>query len=81
MKDLKISEKISQFFKKPIILCIRLYQLCISPFIGPICRFTPTCSQYAIEAVKKYGPCQGSWLACKRICKCHPYHPGGHDPV
>lgn len=60
---------------------IRLYQLIISPLIGPRCRFTPTCSQYAIEAIQKHGMIRGFWLASKRILKCHPGHPGGFDPV
>ncbi|RUO76415.1 membrane protein insertion efficiency factor YidD [Pseudidiomarina taiwanensis] len=60
---------------------IRLYQLIISPLIGPRCRFSPTCSQYAIEAIRKHGIIRGIWLASKRIVKCHPGHPGGYDPV
>jgi uncharacterized protein len=61
--------------------CIRLYQLCISPFLGTVCRFTPTCSQYSYEAFQKYGFFQGSWLTFKRLAKCHPWHPGGKDEV
>ena len=49
--------------------------------MAPTCRFYPTCSQYAYEAVEKYGFCKGGWMAIKRICKCHPFHPGGYDPV
>lgn len=64
-----------------LILCIRFYQIFISPLFPPTCRFYPTCSAYAIEAIQKKGPVRGSWLALKRICKCHPYHPGGYDPV
>ncbi|WP_293554241.1 membrane protein insertion efficiency factor YidD [Phascolarctobacterium sp.] len=64
-----------------LILCIRFYQIFISPLFPPTCRFYPTCSAYAIEAIQKKGPLLGSWLALKRICKCHPYHPGGYDPV
>ncbi|WP_293736096.1 membrane protein insertion efficiency factor YidD [Phascolarctobacterium succinatutens] len=64
-----------------LILCIRFYQIFISPLFPPTCRFYPTCSAYAIEAIQKKGPLRGSWLALKRICKCHPYHPGGYDPV
>jgi len=60
---------------------IRFYQLCISPMLGPHCRFTPTCSQYAIEAIKTYGAFKGTILTIKRISKCHPFHDGGHDPV
>lgn len=64
-----------------MIVCIRFYQLFISPLFPPTCRFYPTCSQYAIEAIRKKGALKGGWLAVKRIAKCHPFHPGGHDPV
>jgi len=60
---------------------IRFYQLFISPLFPPHCRFYPTCSQYALEAVKKYGVVRGSIMAIKRIAKCHPFHKGGYDPV
>ncbi|MBP7839902.1 MAG: membrane protein insertion efficiency factor YidD [Acidaminococcaceae bacterium] len=63
------------------ILFIRFYQLFISPLFPPTCRFYPTCSQYAIEAIQKKGVLRGVWLAIKRIAKCHPFHPGGYDPV
>lgn len=64
-----------------LILPIRFYQLCISPMLGPSCRFTPTCSQYAVEALRKHGPLKGSWLAVRRICRCHPWGGSGYDPV
>lgn len=64
-----------------LILCIRFYQIFISPLKPPTCRFYPTCSAYAIEAIQKKGPVRGTWLAIKRIAKCHPFHPGGYDPV
>nr|WP_298415153.1 membrane protein insertion efficiency factor YidD [uncultured Halomonas sp.] len=60
---------------------LRLYQYGISPLLGPRCRFWPTCSSYAIEALQLYGPFKGGWLALKRILKCHPWHAGGIDPV
>lgn len=60
---------------------IRFYQKYISPLKPPCCRFVPTCSEYALEAIQKYGPVKGSWLAVKRISKCHPFHKGGYDPV
>jgi len=60
---------------------IRAYQLMISPILGPSCRFYPTCSSYAIEAIREHGPIRGSWLGTKRIGRCHPFHPGGFDPV
>jgi len=62
-------------------LCIRFYQIFISPLKPPTCRFYPTCSAYAIKAIQKKGPVKGTWLAIKRIAKCHPFHPGGYDPV
>lgn len=60
---------------------IRFYQYAVSPLIPPRCRYTPTCSQYALEAVKKYGALEGGWLAVKRIARCHPFGGSGHDPV
>ena len=67
--------------KKMLIGLIRLYQLAISPLLGPKCRFYPTCSSYAIESIRKHGAGIGVILAGKRLCKCHPWHPGGYDPV
>lgn len=68
--------------KKCIITIIRFYQKILSPLkMKPSCRFYPTCSQYAIDAIKKYGCLKGGYLAIKRIFKCHPFHPGGYDPV
>jgi putative membrane protein insertion efficiency factor len=65
-----------------VILLIRTYQKFISPLKGiSSCRFYPTCSQYAIDAIKKYGIIKGSFMSIKRILKCHPFHPGGYDPV
>jgi putative membrane protein insertion efficiency factor len=60
---------------------IRLYQWTLSPLLGPKCRFYPSCSHYALEAVGRYGVLRGGWLAVKRIGRCHPWHPGGIDPV
>ncbi|MGL9735082.1 MAG: membrane protein insertion efficiency factor YidD [Symbiopectobacterium sp.] len=60
---------------------IRGYQLVISPLLGPHCRFRPTCSQYGIEAIRRFGMIKGSWLTLKRVLKCHPLNPGGHDPI
>ncbi|MDQ6843424.1 MAG: membrane protein insertion efficiency factor YidD [Bacteroidota bacterium] len=65
----------------PFIGLIKLYQLIISPWLGPSCRYTPTCSQYGIEALKKYGLFKGLWLTIKRIARCHPWGGQGHDPV
>lgn len=63
------------------ILLIRGYQRFISPALPPSCRYTPTCSQYTLEAVQKYGLGRGSWLGLKRLLRCHPFHRGGFDPV
>ena len=60
---------------------IRGYQLVISPALPPSCRFTPSCSQYALEAITRYGALKGTWLAARRLVRCHPFHPGGFDPV
>ncbi len=60
---------------------IRIYQKLVSPTMGPNCRFQPTCSAYALEAVQTHGALRGLWLAARRIGKCHPLHPGGYDPV
>jgi putative membrane protein insertion efficiency factor len=67
--------------KNIFIFLIRLYQLTLSPYLGSSCRFTPTCSHYAIEAFRKHGSIKGLSLTFKRICKCHPWHAGGKDPV
>lgn len=67
--------------KKIIIHLIRFYQKFVSPLKLPSCRFYPTCSEYALQAVKKYGVVAGSYKAVKRILRCHPLHPGGYDPV
>ena len=64
-----------------LILPIKFYQKCISPFTPPMCRFTPTCSHYAVEAIRKHGPFKGFWLALKRIMRCHPWGGSGYDPV
>ncbi|PZP41094.1 MAG: membrane protein insertion efficiency factor YidD [Pseudopedobacter saltans] len=65
----------------PFILLIKFYQHGISPMIGPKCRFTPTCSQYTEEAIRKYGPAKGIWLGMKRLSRCHPGGGSGYDPV
>jgi putative membrane protein insertion efficiency factor len=69
------------FLAKPLIWLVRGYQLAISPMLPPSCRFHPTCSCYAIEALQRHGALRGGWLALRRISRCHPWHPGGHDPV
>lgn len=73
--------KLKDILAAPPIAAVKFYQLCISPLKPPTCRFTPTCSQYAIEALRKYGPLKGGWLALKRILRCHPWGGSGYDPV
>jgi hypothetical protein len=60
---------------------VRLYQVGVSPLLGPSCRYFPTCSAYAIEALEKYGAWRGGWMALRRIGRCHPFRAGGFDPV
>jgi len=67
--------------KRVLLVLIRLYQLCLSPFFGGQCRFYPSCSQYAAEAIDTHGALKGTWLALRRLLRCHPWHPGGVDPV
>ena len=64
-----------------LLLPIFFYQKCISPFTSPSCRFTPTCSQYAVEAIRKHGPFKGLYLAVRRLLRCHPWGGSGYDPV
>ena len=73
--------QIKKILSFPFIALIRIYQVVISPLLGPKCRFTPTCSAYTLIAIKKYGPLKGIWLGLKRISKCHPWGGHGHDPV
>jgi uncharacterized protein len=70
-----------QILSFPFIALIKIYQWIISPVLGPKCRFTPTCSNYALEAFKKYGVFKGCWLTIKRIGRCHPWGGHGYDPV
>lgn len=72
---------VRKFFIYFFCFFIRAYQICISPLFPPSCRYTPTCSAYALEAIKKYGPGKGLILSIKRIMRCNPYHEGGYDPV
>ncbi len=74
-------DNVGIMLKKFLIILISGYRRLISPLFPASCRFQPTCSQYAMEAVEKFGAFRGSWLAIKRILRCHPFHPGGYDPV
>lgn len=77
----RITRAISKGAAWLLILPVRFYQLSISPMLPPSCRFTPTCSSYAIEALRKHGPIKGLWLTVKRISRCHPWGDSGYDPV
>ena len=65
----------------PLRALIRAYQVVVSPWLGPRCRFHPSCSQYALDALDAHGTLRGTWLAIKRLARCHPFTPGGYDPV
>jgi uncharacterized protein len=67
--------------KFAVLEILKLYKTFLSPFLPPACRFTPTCSEYAMEAVEKYGAFRGTWMGVKRILRCQPFCKGGHDPV
>ena len=73
--------KVLKILAVPFIILIKLYQLLISPLFPSSCRYTPTCSNYTLEALKKYGVLKGSWLGIKRILRCHPWGGSGYDPV
>jgi putative membrane protein insertion efficiency factor len=74
-------KKVRYILSLPFIGLIKVYQWGLSPLIGPKCRYTPTCSHYAVEAFKKHGPLRGGWLTIKRIARCHPWGGHGYDPV
>jgi len=67
--------------KVVLIFLIRVYQLILSPILPPSCRFTPTCSEYTMQAIEKYGALRGVYLGARRLLRCHPFNPGGYDPV
>lgn len=83
MSYAKDSQARKEWFRlaKLLIMLIRFYQRFLSPLKPPTCRFSPTCSSYGIEAIRRFGALKGGWLTVKRILKCHPFHPGGFDPV
>lgn len=77
----RIARFVTGLPRQAAVLLIRFYQVAISPLFPPSCRFTPTCSAYALTSIQRYGLLSGGWLALKRLAKCHPFHEGGHDPV
>ena len=79
--ELKAPNKMQTIFKYVLIIPIKGYRLILSPILGPSCRFQPTCSSYALEALEKHGLIRGTWLTIKRLAKCHPWGDYGIDPV
>ena len=77
----KLYQALRWLLSKTMLALIAFYRSCITPLTPPACRYTPTCSQYAQEAIVKYGPFRGGWLALKRILRCHPFGGSGYDPV
>ena len=69
------------FLSYTLITLIQIYRMAVSPFLPPACRYYPSCSTYALLAIKKFGPVKGAWIGLKRIMRCHPWKPGGYDPV
>ncbi|HVO87143.1 MAG TPA: membrane protein insertion efficiency factor YidD [Casimicrobiaceae bacterium] len=67
--------------RSALVALLRAYQYLIRPLLGANCRFYPSCSDYALEAISQHGAAKGGWLAARRVCRCHPFHPGGYDPV
>ena len=72
---------IGRVVRGALVLAVRGYQVAISPLLPPACRYYPTCSHYAVEALERHGALRGGWLALRRILRCHPFRPGGYDPV
>ena len=77
----RLLDVVADLPRRGLVAFIRAYQLVISPALPPACRFTPTCSQYALEALRRHGAARGSWLALRRLARCHPFNPGGFDAV
>ena len=76
-----IKGEVGSWARAAVIGAVRFYQAAISPALPTACRYLPTCSEYGVEAIERYGVFRGGWLTTKRICRCHPFHPGGYDPV
>ncbi len=81
MKPHSFKQNFKEILSYPLVLLVRFYQICISPLKPATCRFTPTCSAYAIEALRKHGPIKGLYLTIKRLLRCHPWGGSGYDPV
>ena len=80
-KVVVLSDRLVRLFAVPAIVLIRFYQYFVSPWLGSRCRFAPSCSSYAIEALERHGLIRGTFLALRRVGRCHPWNPGGYDPV
>lgn len=76
-----VLERFARLPRRLVLGALGVYRAVISPAIGPACRFVPSCSAYATEAIERYGVVRGGWLGLKRVARCHPFHPGGFDPV
>jgi putative membrane protein insertion efficiency factor len=76
-----MASRLLQLPRTALIGVVRAYQRFLSPALPPACRFTPSCSAYAVTALERFGAVQGSWLALRRLARCHPWNPGGYDPV
>ena len=81
MKPYNLKQNLKKALSFPLIALVRFYQICISPLKPPTCRFNPTCSAYAIQALRKHGPIKGLYLTIKRLLRCHPWGGNGYDPV
>ena len=77
----RVLQLIRKLVAQSLLAGIRLYQITLSPLLGSNCRFVPSCSSYAEQAIRRFGPGRGSWLAVRRVLRCHPWSPEGHDPV
>jgi uncharacterized protein len=75
-----VGKRLSGLVSAFLIALVRFYQICLRPILPAVCRFYPSCSEYFILAVRKYGPVRGAARGLRRICRCHPWHPGGYDP-
>ena len=77
---IRLCQQLAAIPAMALVALVRCYQWLISPWLGPRCRYQPTCSEYFIGSVRKYGAIRGAWRGVLRICRCHPWHPGGYDP-
>jgi putative membrane protein insertion efficiency factor len=81
LKNQMLNFAFKQLVENALVVIVRFYQICLSPLFNPCCRFHPTCSDYAIVAIRRHGPLKGFFMGLMRLFRCHPLHPGGYDPV